>query len=148
MPRAEQPRRATLGDLDFIVELVAAFHETPRWPGVDFDADDFRFAAARIIETGAVFLTQRGLIGLIVTPSIYNRKARVASEMFFWAPDGQGDALRRAAEAWAASPEVAAHALIMNAHQPGEIDRIERWYVRKGYRPMGRQYVKVTRWAS
>lgn len=133
-------REATYDDLREIVMLVEAFHQVPRWPGVAFDAADFAVTATRVIERGVIFLSDWGLIGMLVGPSIYNAKSRIAAEMFFWAPDGRGDALRLAAEAWARQR---ADVIVMGAHEPGPTVRIARWYARKGYVPMGHQFAKV-----
>lgn len=120
--------------------LGEAFHATPQWPGLTFFPEDFRQTAKAILDRGVIFLSRGGLIGLVVAPSLYNREAKVAAEMFFWAPDGEGDALRRAAEEWARER---ADVLVMNAHEPGDVERIACWYGRKGYVPMGRQFAKV-----
>lgn len=133
-------RAATEADLDHIVGLVAEFHSVPRWPWDEaFRAEDFRETARLILQRGVIFLSERGLIGLTVSPSLYNHKQATCSELFFWAPDGQGDALRRAAEAWAKNR---AQIIIMSAHEPGPVARILNWYRRKGYVPIGRQVAK------
>jgi len=134
-------RQATVADVPHIVALGRAFHAQPRWPApLTFRAADFADTCDRLLDAGAIFLSERGLIGLVVNPSIYNHAVAVASELFFWAPDGQGDALRRAAEAWAKDR---AAVLIMGAHEPGPVERIANWYRRKGYSPIGRQFAKV-----
>jgi hypothetical protein len=134
-------RRATAADLPWLVALGAQFHAEPRWPApLTFNPDDFAETCARLLEAGVIFLSERGLIGLMVSPSIYNHSVTVASELFFWAPDGQGDALRRAAEQWASEH---ADVLVMGAHEPGPVERISNWYRRKGYVPIGRQFARA-----
>lgn len=135
-------RAATEQDIPRLVALVAAFHAEPRWPGpLSFKAEDFaQTCQALLASGGAVFLSDGGLIGLTVNPSLYNHAVKVASELFFWAPDGRGDALRQAAEAWAKDR---ACLLVMSAHEPGPVARIANWYRRKGYQPIGRQFAKV-----
>lgn len=131
-------RIATLADVPFIVGLGADFHSGPQWGGtVTFDPESFAKTAELVIEQGVIFLSDRGLIGLRVSPSIYNHSQEVVSELFFWAPDGRGDALRKAAEQWAKGKT-----LVMGAHEPAD-PRIEHWYRRAGYVPIGRQFAKV-----
>jgi hypothetical protein len=134
-------REATVADLGHIVSLVAAFHAEPRWPEpIQFNARHFRATAWRLIGSGVILLSERGLLGLTVSPSLYNHHVLICSELFFWAPDGRGDELRRAGEAWAKSR---ASLLIMSAHEPGPAERIANWYRRAGYAPIGRQFAKV-----
>lgn len=134
-------RRATADDLDEITALGNAFHSVERWAGlVAYRPDDFRATCGLLIERGAIFLSDRGLIGLSLGPSIYNHSLTVCSELFFWAPDGQGDALRKAAEGWASEH---ADVLVMGCHEPGPVERISNWYRRKGYAPIGRQFAKA-----
>jgi hypothetical protein len=134
-------RRASADDLPRLVQLGARFHAEPRWPSpIVFSPDDFAETCKRLLEVGVIFLSENGLLGLIVQPSLYNYDAPVCAELFFWAPDGRGDELRRAAEAWAKDRAVM---LVMSAHEPGPVERIARWYRRKGYVPIGRQFAKV-----
>ena len=134
-------REATAADLPQLVALVARFHSEPRWPApIVFNAEDFAKTAERLIEVGVIFLSEGGLLGLTLQPSIYNYDVTVCAELFFWAPDGRGDELRKAAEAWAAER---ASLLILSGHEPGPIERIANWYRRKGYTPIGRQFAKV-----
>lgn len=90
----------------------------------------------------AVFVTAQGVLGVIAAP-LWCGEALTVQELFFWASDGRGSALRRAAEAWAASKGAAA--VLMGAHEPGDIERVGRWYARAGYEPHGRFYKKVMR---
>jgi hypothetical protein len=130
-------RRAGVQDIPEIVTRGAEFHATDRWSGLlTFDPASFEKTALALLENGAIFLSKRGLIGLARTRSIYNHAEPVCSEMFFWAPDGRGDQLRRAAEQWASG------LLILGAHEPAD-PRIETWYRRAGFVPVGRQFAKV-----
>lgn len=138
-------RRAELDDLAEVVALVGDFHTPGEWHGLaEFDPISFSEVAAGIIRQGVIFLSERGLIGLVLVPWTYNTNVTVAAECFFWAPDGRGDALLRAAEDWAADK---ADLISTSAHIPGEprLKRIDRWFRRKGYLPMGLQYAKAVR---
>jgi hypothetical protein len=68
-------REATVADLGHIVSLVAAFHAEPRWPEpIQFNARHFRATAWRLIGSGVILLSERGLLGLTVSPSLYNHQ--------------------------------------------------------------------------
>lgn len=133
-------RQASAADLDRIVELVAEFGAKGLWPEpLVLDPGDFRQTCERMLERGVMFLSERGVIALTVNPSLYNYRVLVAAEMFFYAPDGRGDELRKAAEAWASER---ADLLMMGGHEPGPIERISTWYRRKGYAPAARLFSK------
>lgn len=106
---------------------------------MNFVAADFAETCARLLEAGVIFVSGGGVLGLVVNPSLYNHAVRVASELFFYAPDGRGDDLRRAAEMWAAEH---ADLIVMGAHEPGSVERLANWYRRAGYQPIGRQFAK------
>lgn len=132
-------RRAGLGDLPELVALGSEFHQEDRWSGtLTFDPDSFALTCKALIERGAVFLSDHGLIGLSVSPSIYDHSLNVCSELFFWAPDGRGDALEAAARHWASRH---ADVIVMGSHEPHD-PRMDRWYRRKGYAPIGRQFAR------
>ncbi len=86
----------------------------------------------------AVFLTDDGCLGLRVGGTVFNASLRVAYEVFFWAPDGRGDALLKAGKAWA---ENHSDFQIMNAHRANP--RIDHWYRRKGFVPLEASYVRA-----
>lgn len=132
-------RRALSADLAELAALGAEFHAEDRWSGVlRFDPESFALTCQALLERGAIFLSDHGLIGLSVSPSIYDHNLKVCSELFFWAPDGRGDALEAAARHWASRH---ADVILMGAHEPHDA-RVDRWYRRKGYAPIGRQYAR------
>lgn len=121
-----------------VATLGISFHERFGIGPTGFEAASFATSVARVVEEGAVFVTDSGAIGLVLSRSILDHSKRLALELFFYAPDGDGDALRKSAEAWAAEN---ADVLVMSAHEPAE--RASNWYRRKGYAPLGRQFTKV-----
>jgi hypothetical protein len=133
-------RKATAADLDEIVAIVAEFDALKLWPEpLVLNRDDFRKTCGRLLEIGVIFLSERGVIALTLNPSLFNYAVKVASELFFYAPDGRGDDLRKAAEAWAADK---AQLICMGAHEPGPVERVSKWYRRKGYAPSARLFAK------
>lgn len=137
-------RRATLDDMELAVELGRDMFGKSHWNDLTtYDAGLVRATLERLIEQddAAVFVSDRGILILIVVPLWFSGLPTV-HELFFWALDGSGDALRRAGEAWAR--EVGAVVpVIMGAHEPGDMDRLDCWYRRAGYVPHGRTYRKV-----
>lgn len=132
-------RRATPDDLQQVVELGEAFHAATIWKDLaPFDRDSFEASVEALLDRddAAIFLSPGGFIGLTKVGLYFNRAVPVTAELFFWAPDGQGDALRKAAERWAGG------LLVMNAHLAEP--RAANWYARKGYRPLEATFLKVT----
>lgn len=132
-------REAGPDDLGRVVELGRAFHAVSLWSElVAFDEDSFRASAADLIgrDSAAIFLSDGGFLALTKVGLYFNRAVEVTAELFFWAPDGKGDDLRRAGERWAGG------LLVMNAH--GGDERAGRWYARHGYRQLESTYLKAT----
>lgn len=134
-------QEATPADVPALVDLCARFHAWSQFPGTTFDAASCERSFQRLIETetGVLLHGGGGLLGLSVGPLFFNHDERMAVELFFWAPEGNGDAFRKAAEQWA--EDQGATVLMMCAHEPSE--RSSTWYLRKGYAPFGRQFMKV-----
>jgi hypothetical protein len=93
-------RRATEADLDRIVELGAAFHGYSPYREIAFDPEGFREFAAKLVEGGAVFLSDDGMIGGCLVPLYFNPAVVMGAELFWWAGK-TGKALREAFEGWA-----------------------------------------------
>lgn len=137
-------RRATEADLPAIVEFGRDFYAASHWASIaDYDPERTAGTLRSLIERQdtALFISPRGLIGMVLLP-LWCGDVLTAQEFIFWAGDGQGAALRRAAEAWA--DEHGARVVVMGAHEPGDMDRIEKFYRRNGYAPHGRSFRKVT----
>lgn len=134
-------RVPNVGDLPALVALGARFLAASHWD-VKTDLADLEASLRALIEQDhtALFHTEGGMIGLGLSPLYFNRAVSVAVEIFFWAEDGKGDALRRAAERWAKAK--GARSIHMGAHLPGPVDRLENLYRRAGYVPFGRSYSK------
>lgn len=137
-------RRAGLEDVEFAVSLCEEIYPATHWAGLaDFDRDRVRSTIIHLVQRddAAVFLSRRGLIVVIVVPHWF-ADLNTVQELFFWALDGSGDRLRREAETWARGLG-AAVPIVMGAHEPGDMEKTERWYRRAGYEPHGRTYRKV-----
>lgn len=93
-------RQATTDDLDRIVELGAAFHAYCPYSEIPLDPDGFRTFAAGLIEKGAVFLSEDGMLGGLLVPLYFNPAFLMGAELFWWAGK-TGRQLREAFEEWA-----------------------------------------------
>ena len=83
-----------------IVELGAEFHAYSPYREFAFDREASAAFIGRLIEHGAVFLSDRGVIGGVLNPLYFNPSILMAAELFWWAHKG-GTALREAFEQWA-----------------------------------------------
>ena len=132
--------RATADDLDRIVEFGRQFHAYSPWSAVPYDADATREFVGRIIDgLGAVFITENGMVGGILSPLFFNPAVLVGVEMFWWAPK-DGRALREAFEQWAT--EAGATAVQFSALADDNLERVDRIYSRAGFRRAETAYVK------
>jgi len=135
-------REATAQDMPLIVELGREMHARSVWRDyAAFDGTDFDNSAQRLIDDpdGAVFLSRRGMLWLSIVSLYFNSGVRIAAEMFFYAPDGRGDALRRAGERWARQ---SAQLIAMNAH--GNTDpRARLLYERAGYAALEHSFLRA-----
>jgi len=132
-------REAGPDDLGHVVEIGRAFHAVSLWAElVPFDEGSFAASAADLIgrDSAVILLSDAGFLGLTKVGLYFNRAVAVTAELFFWAPDGMGDDLRRAGERGAGG------LLVMNAH--GGDDRAGRWYARHNYRQLESTYLKAT----
>lgn len=100
MGRAGLIRLATADDLDRIGELGAAFHAYSPYRDILWDADGFRAFAGKLIEAGAIFLSDDGMIGGCLVPLYFNPAVVMGAELFWWAGK-TGRGLREAFEQWA-----------------------------------------------
>ena len=138
-------RPARESDVAALVALGRRFHAWSHWQGVvAFDVAKAEASVRGWLEAPdvAVFVSDAvaDAIAVMLAPPYFS-EAPIALEIAFWATGGQGDRLRRAAEAWARGRGAAA--CIMGAHEPGETARIGRWYARAGYVPLGHTHMKV-----
>lgn len=132
-------REATEDDLGYIVDLVERFHEQSLWKGlVPFDRESFRHTAGGLLarDDALILLSEGGIVALSKCPLYFNHGETITAELLFWAPDGQGDALRKAAEEWACG--------LVAIHAHGADGRVGNWLMRKGYAPIEAIYLKRT----
>jgi hypothetical protein len=131
--------RATAADVPRIVDLGARFHAYSCHRGIPFDAEAFRGVAERLVEGGAVFLSDDGMCGGLVSPLYFNPAFSVAVELFWYAPNG-GKGLREEFEAWAEEQGVSA--IQFSAMADDHLPAVTRLYRRAGYAPIETLFLK------
>lgn len=144
-------RPATLDDLEKIAELGEEFHAEASWADVaPYNAGDCRQALAVILAQGVILVAEDGgeivgMAGGLIFPLYFNHAHLTGSEMFLWVrPDRRGslgvrllDAMEQAARAKGCASWGMA---LMASLNP---EKTEQFYLRRGYRPHERTYLKV-----
>ena len=125
--------KATLADLDKVVALGIEFHGLSPHNVDPVDPDGWRETATRLIEAGGVFVSDGGLIGGVLGPLYFNPAIIYAYELFWYAPDGSGRALKAEFEAWA--KEAGAVGINYTALADDTLPRVSAIYRRSGCVP-------------
>lgn len=132
-------RRATLDDLEHCVDLGAEFHAYAVWSQIPLNRNDLADFLGRVIEHGAVFLSEDGMVGGVLNPLYFNRAYVTASELFWWARKGGRDLLR-AFEQWAHENKVVGVTFSGLADEHAKA--IERIFRHEGYVPIETGFYK------
>ena len=134
-------RRATVEDLELILELGKAFFDASPYGGnIEFDPVAVEGLVLNVLDNGVIFLSDRGIIAGVLNPLYFNPLVQFATEIAWYAEDGQGEALKQAFETWAKEQGAAVISFsIMNtAHMATLAKRLEE----DGYAPLEVAYVK------
>jgi hypothetical protein len=139
-------RRATVDDVPALVEMGGRFIASSAYRGRIGDNADVRRGLMKRMIDGPEFAllvsvrsgTLTGMIGMMTYEHPLSGDL-VAGEVFWWAEDGRGLSLLRAAEAWARGKGVTAVQMI------APNDRVGAIYEAKGYRPLERIYQRELR---
>lgn len=132
-------RRAGIEDLSAAVSFAKAFHAESVHSDIPVNDDDLTAFMAGLIEGGAVFLSENGIIGGMMVPVYFNRAASFAVELFWWAPQ-DGGALRKAFEAWAS--DQGALKIQFSGQVNDRSSTIDKLFRRAGYAPVETGYLK------
>lgn len=123
-------KQADQSDLDLVVRLGVDFHAASPHSVDPVDPGGWRDCAARLIEGGGVFVSPGGMIGGVISPLYFNPAILYAYELFWWAPDRNGRALKSAFEAWA--KERGARGVNYTALADDSLPRVDAIYRRSG----------------
>ncbi|MEO1503116.1 MAG: hypothetical protein AAFU68_02705 [Pseudomonadota bacterium] len=139
----EPIREATVDDLPHIVKMGRLFHlRAYRNLPVGYDTPTATDFARGLIESdnGVIFISHLGMCGGLVAP-FYMSTTLQASEVFWFAQDGLGDALRRRFEDWA--KDKGAKVCTFSALRPVRGKAVERILKTAGYHHHETALVKV-----
>lgn len=151
-------RKATEADLPQYLKLAQAFHAaSPMHGSIEFDSlgySEFYLSSLRNDSVG-VWLAESenqivGICGAVAYPLYFNPSAIVVQELWWWLTpasrgSGAGKQMFNQIEAWA--KEKNATALLMIALEDSRVKKMENLYIRAGFRPMERTFIKeVTSW--
>ena len=134
-------RPAELEDIPGLLEMGKAFaDEAGVTARVGWDDESVADMLAVLIEEedGILLVSERGMIGGVVSPHPFNRAVKVFTELFWRAEDGNGLALLAAAEKLAAERGAVRSFMVAMDH----MDRTRKLYSRIGYAPVEAHFMK------
>jgi N-acetylglutamate synthase-like GNAT family acetyltransferase len=151
-------RKATETDLPKYIVLAESFHMASPMHGViDFDASGYAqfFTTSLQNDSVGIWLAEIddeivGICGALVYPMYFNPSALVVQELWWWLTpvsrgSGAGGKMFKQIEQWAKEKD--ASALFMIALEDSRAKKMENLYVRAGFKPMERTFIKeVTSW--
>lgn len=151
-------RKATETDLPKYIVLAESFHMASPMHGViGFDAAGYSqfYLSSLQNDNVGVWLAEIddeivGICGALVYPMYFNPSALVVQELWWWLTpasrgSGAGGKMFKQIEQW--SKEKDASALFMIALEDSRAKKMENLYIRAGFKPMERTFIKeVTSW--
>ena len=146
-------RKASKLDLPQYVALAQAFHvASPMHGNIDFDVQgysDFYLASLENDSMG-IWLAEIdgaivGICGALAYSLYFNPTARVVQELWWWLTpaargSGAGGKMFKQIEQWAKERNAAA--LFMIALEDNQAKKMENLYIRAGFKPMERTFIK------
>jgi GNAT superfamily N-acetyltransferase len=151
-------RKATETDLPKYIVLAESFHMASPMHGViAFDAVGYSqfYMSSLQNDSVGIWLAEIddeivGICGALVYPVYFNPSALVVQELWWWLTpasrgSGAGGKMFKQIEQWAKEKD--ASALFMIALEDSRAKKMENLYVRAGFKPMERTFIKeVTSW--
>jgi GNAT superfamily N-acetyltransferase len=151
-------RKATEADLPRYIVLAESFHMASPMHGViGFDATGYSqfYLSSLQNDNVGIWLAEIddeivGICGALVYPMYFNPSALVVQELWWWLTpasrgSGAGGKMFKQIEQW--SKEKDASALFMIALEDSRAKKMENLYIRAGFKPMERTFIKeVTSW--
>ena len=151
-------RKATEADLPEYIKLAQAFHTaSPMHGSISFDVPGYSqfYLSSLQNDSVGVWLAEVdnnivGICGAVAYPLYFNPSALVVQELWWWLTpasrgSGAGGQMFKQIEQWAKDKD--ASALFMIALEDNRAKKMENLYIRAGFKPMERTFIKeVTSW--
>ena len=151
-------RKATKDDLAAYTVMAATFHAaSPMHGAIEFDPEGYAqfFMSSLDNDSVGLWLAEIddkivGICGAVAYPLYFNPSALVVQELWWWlTPEsrgsGAGNEMFKQIENW--SKQKNASALFMIALEDKRAKKMENLYIRAGFKPMERTFIKeVTSW--
>lgn len=137
-------RVATPDDIERMVEMGKRFAEKA---GINRTVGFCAGSVAALLENlitnpdGVVLIGKSSMAGGIVFPHPFNAAHRIGQEMFWYSEGREGLALISALES--AFRDRGAKSVVMATLDSLGADSLQRFYVRRGYGPLDRNFIKV-----
>lgn len=123
-----------------MLAMARDFIQYSPYKDVELDEVALRVVIRQVTQSGCLLVADNGFIAGVLTPLFFAPHIKVATELAWWAPAGDGTALRLAFEAWAKfngahatqlstlnnayAPQLAAH-LNDNGYVPVEVSYLK-----------------------
>ena len=151
-------RKATEADLPEYIKLAQAFHTaSPMRGSISFDVPGYSqfYLSSLQNDSVGIWLAEVennivGICGAVAYPLYFNPSALVVQELWWWLTpasrgSGAGGQMFKQIEQWAKDKD--ASALFMIALEDNRAKKMENLYIRAGFKPMERTFIKeVTSW--
>jgi GNAT superfamily N-acetyltransferase len=151
-------RKATETDLPQYLVLAQAFHAaSPMHGAIEFDVPGYSqfYLSSLQNDSVGIWLAEIdgqivGICGAVAYPLYFNPSALVVQELWWWLTpasrgSGAGGQMFKQIEQWAKEKNAAA--LFMIALEDNRAKKMENLYIRAGFKPMERTFIKeVTSW--
>lgn len=151
-------RKALESDLPQYLILAQAFHAaSPMHGSIGFDVPGYSqfYLSSLQNDSIGIWLAEIedeivGVCGALVYPLYFNPSALVVQELWWWLTpasrgSGAGGQMFKQIEQWAKDKDAAA--LFMIALEDNRAKKMENLYIRAGFKPMERTFIKeVTSW--
>lgn len=151
-------RKATETDLPQYLVLAQAFHAaSPMHGSIEFDVPGYSqfYLSSLQNDSVGIWLAEIegqivGICGAVAYPLYFNPAALVVQELWWWLTpasrgSGAGGQMFKQIEQWAKEKNAAA--LFMIALEDNRAKKMENLYIRAGFKPMERTFIKeVTAW--
>ena len=151
-------RKATETDLPQYLVLAQTFHAaSPMHGSIEFDVPGYSqfYLSSLQNDSVGIWLAEIegqivGICGAVAYPLYFNPAALVVQELWWWLTpasrgSGAGGQMFKQIEQWAKEKNAAA--LFMIALEDNRAKKMENLYIRAGFKPMERTFIKeVTAW--